>query len=118
MSNKTNVGAENVAPETLSLTQLMKDAQNRARGFATSVETERLESHEKMENVTLAREFKKVNKYDYVYYLFVTERARIYCFPNLLISIYLTPEMFRKKGSVTFVGTFPMIVENFQYPFD
>lgn len=61
MNNKINETEENIGEETRTLTQLVKDAQNRARGFATSTETEILQSHEKMENVTLAREFRKVN---------------------------------------------------------
>lgn len=56
-----NEGVENVAPETLSLTQLMKPVQNRARGFATA-ETEILKSLKKTKNATSAREFTEVNK--------------------------------------------------------
>jgi hypothetical protein len=50
---------ENDHPDPMM--QIVLDAQSRAKGFSASDEIERITSHEKMESVTLAKEFKKVN---------------------------------------------------------
>lgn len=55
-NNKMETDNEYVDP----MLQIVNDAQNRAKGFSASDETERIASHEKMESVTLAKEFKKV----------------------------------------------------------
>lgn len=56
--NKMETDDENPDP----ILKIVQDAQNRAKGFSVSDEVEQIASHQKLESITLAKEFKKVIK--------------------------------------------------------
>ncbi len=60
LNNKMNINADD-EPEAMSLAKLVEDARNRARGFGASpAEIKKVTSHEKMESISMTKEFKKV----------------------------------------------------------